>query len=276
MNEFLKFFSKPKLKNPALVVGWDDDAGQLGIKITEYLVNQLSGKKFCEIDPVRFSPLNGVAIENDVVQFPESRFFACPEQDLLVVQSTIPRYEWFKFLNLIVDVAQEHCNVREMYTVGGMIAISTHTYPRDMWATFNSMQIKKSLSSYELSRELDYETPQGGRPTLNAYLLWVARTRHLAGANLWVPVPFYLVDVDDPRGHKKILEFLDDRLDLGLDFNEIENTIRKQDRKLNRLRRDIPEIDQYITKLENSQPLSEEEHENMIKAVGEYLKQRDF
>jgi proteasome assembly chaperone (PAC2) family protein len=276
MTELLKFVGKSGLKNPTMVVGWDDDAGQLGTKITEYLTNTLGGHKFCEIDPVKFSPLNGVAIENDVVQFPESLFFACPEQDLLVLQSTIPRYDWFKFLNLIIDVARDHCNVREIYAVGGMIAITPHTAPRDMWATFGSTQIKKSLSSYELSREMDYETPPGGRPTLNAFLLWIAKTRQLAGANLWVPVPFYLVDFDDLRGHKRILEFLDDRLDLELDFSEIDNNIKKQDRKLNRLRRDVPEIEQYLTKLENGQPLSEEEHENMIKVVGEYLKRRDF
>ncbi|HEX9897050.1 MAG TPA: PAC2 family protein [Dehalococcoidales bacterium] len=271
MTEALKYLSRPRFNNPALVVCWESDAGQLGEKVTEYLVHELNGKEFCEINLEEFFPLGGVVIEKDIVLFPQSSFYAIPDCDIVVLHSSIPRYEWFRFLNLIVDVAQETCNAREMYTIGGMVAMSAHTAPRDFWATFSSPQMKISLAAYQLSREMDYETPPGGRPTLNSFLLWTAKQRGLHGANLWVPVPFYLVDGDDPVAQKTVLEFLDNRLNLRLNFARIDTEIIRQYERLARLRQEQPEIDRSIKKLEGNLELTETENETLVKEVEEYL-----
>jgi proteasome assembly chaperone (PAC2) family protein len=275
MMEPLQFSAQPKLRKPTLVIGWESDTAQLGARVTDYLIKKLDMQAFCNIDPVEFFPLGGVAIENDIVQFPQSAFYACHEHNLIIFRSAIPRYEWHKFLNLIIDVAQGHCHVKEMYAVGGMVTLTPHTVPRDFWATFSSPQIKKALTSYQLSRDMDFETPPGSRPTLNSYLLWIAKTRNLPAANLWVPVPFYLMSNDDPVSHKKALEFIDNRLDLHLDFREVDARIKQQNDKLARLRQSATEIDEIIGKLENEQPLSEEERENLVKAVDDCLKPRN-
>ena len=275
MTELLKFSAQPKLRKPTLVIGWESDTARLGERVTDYLINNLDAQPFCEIDPVEFFPLGGVVIENDIVQFPQSTFYACREHNLVIFRSTIPRYEWHKFLNLIVAVAQEHYHVKEMYAVGGMITIATHTAPRESWATFSSAKIKKTLSPYQLSREMDFETPPGSRPTLNSYLLWIAKNRDVPAANLWVPVPFYLMTNEDPAAHKKALEFLDKRMELGLDYSAIDAGIKQQNEKLKRLRLSSEEIDGYIRKLESSQPLSEAEREHLIKAIDDSLRERN-
>jgi len=275
MMEPLQFSAQPKLRKPTLVIGWESDTAQLGARVTDYLIKNLNMQAFCDINPVEFFPLGGVAIENDIVQFPQSTFYACHEHNLIVFRSAIPRYEWYKFLNLIIDVAQEYYHVKEMYAVGGMVTLMPHTVSRDSWATFNSPQIKKALSPYQLSREMDFETPPGSRPTLNSYLLWIAKTRDLPAVNLWIPVPFYLMSNDDPGSHKKALEFIDNRLDLHLDFKDIDASIKQQNEKLERLRKSATEIDESIRKLENEQPISEEERENLVKAIDDCLGKRN-
>ena len=275
MTEPLQFSAQPKLRKPTLVVGWESDTAQLGARVTDYLIKNLDMEAFCDIDPVDFFPLGGVAIENDIVQFPRSIFYACHKHNLIIFRSAIPRYEWHKFLNLIIDVAQEYCSVKEMYAVGGMVTFAPHTVPRDSWATFSSPQIKKALTSYLLSRDMDFETPPGSRPTLNSYLLWIAKTRGLPAMNLWVPVPFYLMSNDDPSSRKKALEFIDNRLELNLDFKDIDASIKKQNEKLELLRQSATDIDEAMSKLENSQPLSEEERENLVKAVDDCLRKRN-
>jgi predicted ATP-grasp superfamily ATP-dependent carboligase len=275
MTQPLQFSAQPKLRKPTLIIGWESDAAQLGATVTDYLIKKLYMQAFCNIDPVEFFPLGGVAIENDVVQFPQSTFYACNEYNLIIFRSAIPRYEWHKFLNLIIDVAQEHCHVKEMYAVGGMVTLTPHTVPRDFWATFSSPQIKKALTSYQLSRDMDFETPPGSRPTLNSYLLWIAKTRNLPAANLWVPVPFYLMSNDDPVSHKKALEFINSRLELNLDFRDLDASINRQNEKLELLRQSSTEIDESIRNLENGQPLSEEERENLVKAIDDCLRQRN-
>jgi proteasome assembly chaperone (PAC2) family protein len=153
--------------------------------------------------------------------------------------------------------------------------MASHTAARESWATFSSAKIKKTLSAYQLSREMNFETPPGSRPTLNSYLLWIAKNRDVPAASLWVPVPFYLMTNEDPMAHKKALEFLDKRMELGLDYSAIDMSIKKQNEKLRRLRLSSEEIDGYIGKLESNQRLSEEEHESLVKGIDDYLRKRN-
>lgn len=275
MTGLVKYISKPQFHNPALVVCWESDAGQIGEKVTGHLLREFGGELFCEINPVDFFPLGGVAIEKDEVLFPECAFYKIYGCDLIVFYSAIPRYEWSGFLNSIVDVALETCDAKEIYTIGGMVTLSAHTVPREFWATFNSIEIKESLTAYQLSREMNYETPPGSRPTLNSFLLWTAKQRGLHGANLWVPIPFYLVDNDDPMGQKKVLEFLDHRLDLHLNFARIDTDIMRQDEKLHHLCLEKPDVDVTIKKLENNLRLTEKEHDTLVKEVEEYLRKSE-
>jgi proteasome assembly chaperone (PAC2) family protein len=272
MND-IRFSGKPEFSTPAMVVGWTMDAGRLGSRVTDYLVSKLGGQAFCEIEPVDFFPLSGVTIVDDIVYFPESKFYACPERNLVVFQSTPPSYEWYRFLNLILDVAQDYCHVREIYNIGSMVALGAHTAPRQFFGTINSKEMKKELNSYSLAREVDYETPPGGKPTLNSYFLWTAKRRHIPAANLWVPVPFYLVSAEDPAAYYSILSFFDDRLGLGLDLTDLEEQARLQNEKIDQVRAAQPEVDRIIRKLEHGLRLEEGEGEKLAQEVGDFLRE---
>ena len=269
----IRFSGKPELRTPAMVVGWTMDAGRLGSRVTDYLITKLGGQTFCEIEPIDFFPLSGVTIANDIVYFPESKFYACPEKNLVVFRSTPPSYEWYRFLNLILDVAQDYCHVREIYNIGSMIALGAHTAPRQFFGTINSTEMKTELSEYSLTREIDYETPPGGKPTLNSYFLWAEKRRHIPGANLWVPIPFYLVSADDPEAYRSILGFLNNRLDLGLDLTDLDEQASLQNEKIDRVRAAQPEVDRIISKLERGLRLEENEGEKLAQEVGDFLRE---
>jgi len=271
MKDF-KLSGRPKLRNPSLVVGWNTDIGKLGPKVTGYLNEKLGSRDLGEIEPTDFFPLGGVTIEDDLIRFPESKFYACPQQDLIIFKGDAPSYEWFKFMSLILDVAGHYGRVKELYVIGGMVLLGTHTAPRELLPIFNSLEIKQALSKYNLGRNMDYQTPPGQRPTLNSFLLWVARQRNIPGISLWVPIPFYLVAVEDPKAQRKILEFLNRRFSLQLDFQDIDGEIRKQNEKITRARDSSPEIDDYIGKLENNLRLSEKENEKLAKLIEESLR----
>jgi proteasome assembly chaperone (PAC2) family protein len=274
MTELLNITGQPKMRKPTMIVGWETDTAQLGSRVTDYLIKNLDAQPFADIAPEEFFPLGGVTIENDIVQFPQSTFYASREHNLIIFRSAQPRFEWHKFLSLIIDVAQDFYRVKEMYAVGGMITMAAHTIPRETWATFSTPQFKKTLNSCQLFREMEFETPPGARPTLNSYLLWIAKTRKLAAANLWVPVPFYLAGHDDYFAHKQALEFFNKRLTLGLDYSTLDTSIKQQNDKLARLRQSSAEIDACLKKLENNQGLAEEEHGDLVKAVDESLRKR--
>jgi len=275
MKDLFKLSGQPELRSPSLVVGWSTDAGKLGSKVTDYLNKKLGSRDLGEIEPVDFFPLGGVTIEDDLIQFPESKSYSCPKNDLVIFKGDTPSYEWFKYINLILDVAGHYGRVKELYTIGGMVSLGAHTAPRELLAIFNSLELKQALSQYNLGRNMDYQTPPGQRPTLNSFLLWVARQRNIPGVSLWVPIPFYLVAVEDPKAQRKLLEFFDQRFSLQIDFQDIDEETRKQNEKIAQIRTLSQEIDDYISKLESNLRLSEKENEKLVKQIEEFLRRKE-
>jgi proteasome assembly chaperone (PAC2) family protein len=270
-----KVLRKPKFQSSSLVVGWNEDAGQLGPGVIDYLTGGLGGERFGEIEPEDFFSLGGIRVEQDIAQFPESNFYSCHENSLVIFRGTPPGFEWYKFLNSILDVAEHYCGTKELYTIGGMVALAAHTTPRALLTTSSSQEVKESLKQYNLVRDMDYQTPPGQRPTLNSFLLWLASRRNIAGVSLWVPIPFYLVRSEDSRAQKKVLQFFDERLGLNIDFSDIDHEIQEQNEKLAQARLRFPEVDDYILRLESNLRLSQEENESLTKAVEEFLREEE-
>jgi proteasome assembly chaperone (PAC2) family protein len=271
----IKIYKEPDLRRSSLVLGWSEDGGNLGRKATDYLNWKLRGQEFAEIEPEDFFSLGGVAIKGNLAQFSESKFYACQKRELVVFQSDSPGAEWYKFLNSVLDVAEQHCRVKELYIIGAMVSFSAHTTPRQLLTVVNSAEMKEVLSQYDLDRDMDYQTPPGERPTLNSFLLWIAKGRNIPGVSLWVPIPFYLAAREDAQAQKKALSFLNERLDLKIDFSDLDQEIREQNEKLALVRSRFPQIDDYINRLESNLMLSEEENGELIKKIEDFLREGD-
>lgn len=277
MNEAspFKVYAEQDIQGASLVVGWTEDAGRLGSKVIDYLNGKLGGQELGELEPAGFFLLGGVSVEDDVARFPESKFYYCREKNLVTFKSAPPQAEWYAFLNSVLDVATRYCHVKEVYTVGGMVSVSAHTAPRGLLATASSPEMKRVLAGYDLARDVDYETPPGQRPTLNSFLLWVARRRNIAAAGLWVTVPFYLAAAVDPQACGKPLDFLDRRLGLGLDFMELDGEVELQNTRIAALRDRSPDIDGCISKLERNESLTADENEKLLREIEGAVNRRE-
>jgi len=269
----LNYFSHPEFDRPSIIVSWAVDAAGVGERVTDYLNRKMENRAFCEIDPSAFFPLEGVAIEEDVIQFPECRFYAGQRKDVVVLRSRPPRFDWYAFLNLVLDAADDF-HAREVYAIGGMVSLAPHTAPRNLLANFNSADMKDNLSGHNLSTTMNYETPPGQRPTLNSYLLWAARRRNIDAAALWVPIPFYLAAEGDPKADLRVLEFFNRRFDLCHDLSDLDEEVRRQNRVISDARQASAEIDESIRKLENGETLSSEESEKLAAEISKSLSRR--
>lgn len=267
-----KIHTSPDLKSASLVVAWSEDAGRLGPKVVNYLDKKLDFQELAEIDPADFFSLGGVSVEDNVAHFPESKFYLCKDNNLVIFKSHPPRSEWYGFLNVILDIAEHFGNVEEMYTIGGMVSSSAHTTPRVLVSIANSPEMKRILSQYDIASNMDYETPPGQRPTLSSFLLWVARRRNIMGASLWVPVPFYLVAGEDPGAWRKTVDFLDRRFDLGIDFGDLDEEVTRQNEQIGHARNELLELDDYISRLERNLSLTADEGEKLIQLMEDFFR----
>jgi proteasome assembly chaperone (PAC2) family protein len=267
MKEIVEMHYQPELDNASLIVGWQEDAGKLGSKVIEYLNRHIKAKIFCEIEPVDFFPLGGVAIEDNIAQFPVSKFYAGDERkDLVIFESTHPLYERHRFLNSLLDAGEHYCKMKELYTVSGTVSPIAHTSPRRLLAVFNQPEFQRSLHRYCLEN-MTWEGP----PAINSFLLWLAQRRGIPGVSLWPEVAFYLAATEDPKAAKVVLSFFNGRFDLGLDLIGLDLEIKDQSEKLARLRREDTQIDRYIGTLEIGLSLDEEEQLRLARTVTEFL-----
>lgn len=267
----LRFYDRPICQSTTLIVGWNEDASKLGIRAADYLIQGLGCREFGEILPESFFPMAGVSVEEDVAMFPESKFYINNACSMIVFKSNIPRMEWHKFLSALLDAAQE-CEVKEIYTLGAMVAASAHTMPRALISIMNSADMQSKLEPFNIIGNTDYETPPGQKPTLSSYLLWLARQRGIPAVNLWVPVPYYLVPVDDPRGCKRIVYFFNSKFDLGIDFTRIDADITEQNSRISNLFEKSPDIEGLVRRLEVGEGLDGAESEKLAREVLEHLK----
>jgi len=104
MKDIFKFSEQPQFENPSLIVGWNEDAGRLSPKVIDYLNRQTKGKSFCEIEPAGFFPLGAVAIENNVAQFPESKFYYSQKDNLVIFKGNEPQFARHRFLNASTQI----------------------------------------------------------------------------------------------------------------------------------------------------------------------------
>jgi len=264
--DLLRFSKTPKLQRPSLIAGWSKDAGKLGRKVIDFLNEKLASEQFCQIRPTGFFPLGGVEVENDVVQFPESTFYFCGRKDLIIFKTSEPQYEWYKFLNSVLDVA-EMFNTRILYTIGGTISLISHTSPRRIFTVFNQPELKKMFQDFGLV-DMDY----AGEPALSSCLLCAAKKRNIPGVSLWAEIPFYLARLEDPAAWKRVLEFFYQKFSLDIDLEEISQKIKTQNEEIYKLRRRSPVIDKYLSQLEGGFTLNEKEQERLAKEVYQSLK----
>ena len=261
-----------RLEKPALIVAWAEDASDVGVRAVDYLIEGLGCREFGEILPEGFFPMAGVNVVNDVAQFPNSKFYVSEESNLVIFRSNIPRTGWHGFLNAVLDVAGHDCNVSEIYTLGAMISPAAHTAPRLLISIVNRQEIKEGLEPYNVMTGTDYETPPGQKPTLSSYLVWLAKHREIRGVNLWVPVPYYLVSIDDPRACKRLVYFFNSKYDLGVDFTKLDEQIAQQNDKIARLFERAPELESFVRRLETGDGLDGEESEKLAREMAEALK----
>jgi proteasome assembly chaperone (PAC2) family protein len=271
-SKLFEFHDEFKFECPSLIVGWDEETGQIGSGVIRYLKDHLNSRLLAEIEPADFFPLNGVSVQDSVARFPKSRLYICADKELLLFESNSPYSEWNKFLNTLLDMAQFHCRITEVYAIGGMISLGAHTIERQLMGVANSPEIKHLLNRFDVDVSMNYETPDGQRPTLNSFLLWIAKQRNILAASMWVPVPFYLTSVPDPQSWRKILDFFNARFALNLDFHDLDLAIKTQVEKLAQARGTIPELNEFLNKIESDQTLTQEQNTRLINEIEETLK----
>lgn len=271
--QVFRIYRQYNLNNPVLIAGWVDDASEIGEKTVDYIIKK-AGCTFCaEVLPEPFFPMSGIKVVDDVAVFPESKFYVSPEHNLLVFKSSIPWTDWHRFLQAMLNVALSY-GVQKLYTVGAMVSVAAHTMPRVLISIVNSSEVKSELEQHNVMTGSDFETPPAQKPTLSSYLGWLSRQRDMTAINLWVPVPFYMVQAHDPRACKRLIYFFNDKYGFDIDFTAIDDEISVQNGAIADLFEKSPVLVDYIRRLETGEGLDQDQSEKLAQAFNIHLSKK--
>jgi len=267
----VEIYQTPNLDHPSLLIGWQThELGKLASTVIHFLNEKMGGREIAELKPFGFYSFGGIRFKHDLVQIPVSHFWACEKKNLLIFKSDEPEFEYYQFLNKALEWAESHFQTKDVYTLNGTFSFIAHTQPRRILTVFNQNEFKEGLQGYEIE-ELTWEGP----PALSSYLLWIANRRGIPGMSLWVEIPFYLAEREDPQAIKATLSFLNKRFNLDLDLSEFDLRVRNQHERIARLREENAEINDTIRRLEDGLMLNDEEQLKLTKEVHDLLKEED-
>ncbi len=266
MKDLFRSTRQPDLENASLIVGWERDAGGIATRVIDHIIKSIKGKSFCEIEPADFFQLGGVEVENDVAQFSGNRFFAGETKDLILFMGNEPQFSHFKFLNVMLDIAQHHCRIKELYTISATVSSIPFNNPRRILAVYNAKEFQNSLRNYELL-DMTWEGP----PALNSFLLFTAKIRHIPGVSLWPEIPFYVATVDDYRAQKSTLQFFNKRFNLNIGLDILDEAIERQSLEMLKLRKQDPHVDHYMKLIDENLSLSQEDNLDLANKVSQFL-----
>jgi len=258
----------------ALIVAWRQEPGAVGPDVVRSLRRHFGLDTAAEIEPTDFFSLEGVAIRNDVIQFPVSRFYTCGQSGPLVFLSDAPEANHYEFLSKLLDTATDRFGVTELYTVGAVISAISHISPRRVFGIVNRPELIPRILESGVVTGMDYETPHGGGTSISNFLLWLAKVRGLAGCSLWVEIPFYLAATVDPMASKRMMEALDKGLHLNVDLRAMDIPIAETNQRLYELRTQNKEVARCLELLERGIMLSDEESRTLAAEVIRFLHRR--
>ena len=270
-NRPFRLYENIKFDCASLIVGWHEDVGGVGDGVIRYLIDNLECRLLAEVEPSGFFPLNGIQIVDDVAEFPESKLYYCPGKNLLIFSSQLPNAAWYRFLNTVIDMSNFHCRMDRIFSVGGLVSLDSAPGARKVVSVSNTLAMKKSLVPSGIDTKTNYETPDGQRPTLSTFMMWMARLRNIPMATIWAQIPYYLASIDDPHAWRLILDFLDKELNLKLSMERIDKETEDYDSRIADARSTIPEFNSLLGRIEASELLSPEDSEKLVDFIEEAL-----
>ena len=227
----ITYLKHPHLNHPQLLVAWPG-MGYVASKTVSYLVDALEAERFAFINPDNYFSPTSVVVENclaSIPPLPSSNFYFWKNpysgSDLILFlgdAQPAPALQ-IKMAREVVSLAAKMGVFRTWTFAAAPAAIQHKDNPR-IWAVSNTLDLKDYLVEHGV--EL---LEMGHISGLNGLLLGVASPAKIPGICLLGEIPYYTVNLENPRASLAILQLLEILLSIRIDFLPIEDDIKNFD-----------------------------------------------
>jgi len=261
--ESLRIYSKPKLKNLRMVIGFSGwmDGGDVSTGTIQYLKFKLQAKKFAEIDAQKFYLFNfpGAMLETAQFrpytkiqdglitdfQFPQNEFFYNEKNNLILFSGKEPNINWDEYANCIFKIAQEF-GVKKIYFVGSVAGLTPHTRGVRISCSVSGENQKAELKENGI-RFSNYQGPA----SFTTLLTRLSPEKGVEMTNFVVEIPVY-IQTRNPKGIKAVTKKLVQLLKIDIDLTDLSIKTTHFEKRIDRLVHKQPLLATQIKKLEEN------------------------
>lgn len=220
----VKLQKEPKLNSPYLVAAWPG-MGNVALKAATYLREKLRAEEFGEIEADGFFHPVNASIQGNIIEtpkFPKSKFYywkdsRSPHDLVIFLGEAQPSPEKeYEFACEILDLVGKF-GVERVYTFAAMPSVMEHTNKPKVWGVVTHPSLAEDLRDYGVSL-----MNEGQISGMNGLLLAVAKERGFQGICLLGELPYYTIQIENPKSSKAVLEILCKMLGMEVDTSELD------------------------------------------------------
>ena len=225
--------------------GWND-AGNASSWAARHLREDLNAEPFATIlaeDFYDFSttrPLVHLAENGRQLDWPETKFSAATDQDILLLEGIEPHLQWRSFVEEITSVVTR-LEVSMVITLGSLLTEVPHSRPV---MVYGFCEDDETSSRLNLQKSM-YEGPTGIIGVLNQAI----QEQNIPVVSLWATVPNYVSGATSPKAALALIERLNEILPSPSTTTELEIASAAYERQIDELIESDEDMTGYVMDL---------------------------
>ena len=245
-------------KNPLFIACWPG-MGEVAIRTGLFLKDMLPFQPFAEIRDSGFFMPQGIVSQNGIIHFPEVDegtfyYYKDPGKKrdivLFLAEAQPPMERAYEFAAGLMEFVIS-LKAQLVMTFASLPQPIDYSKDPTVWGVFTGETIAEEMKGYGVSPMLE-----GHISGLNGILTGVAREMEVNGACLLAEIPFYTIQIENPKATSAILQVLQKYLGMQFDLGPLRE-------KAEQLGEEIVRLISYIRGEGEGEGDEEEDEEEM-------------
>lgn len=272
----IKQIATPQLKNPIFIAAWPG-MGEVAYRCSLFLREVAGFKMFAKLEAQEFFKPAAVQVEKGIISLPSlpAGFFyyykGKKTQDIILfLGEAQPPLEHAEEISNIVLNFVKRFKAKNIITFAAKPEPIDHKQEPGVWISATDASVLKDFSKYRLK-----VLEEGQISGLNGIILGVAKNKSMEGVCLLGEIPFYTVQIENPKATAAILEVLGKYLGLNLNLAPLVERSQFVDEEIDKLvgyLKGEGQIPNQAPQPSGPTPLSEDDIDKIKKDLAAYTK----
>jgi len=230
----ITYLKKPRLRHPQLLAAWPG-MGYVAFRTASFLIEQFEAERFAYIHAEDYFTPHSVEVEDGlarVPRLPETGFYFWKNpysgSDLvLMLGEAQPDHKLQRKMAMEVVALAQAMETFRILTVAAAPCPISHQADPGIWGAANTPELKEFLRSFRIKL-----LKVGQISGLNGLLLGTAGRVSIPGVCLLGEVPYYAVNMENPRAARAVLDVLGGLLHIPIDLTGLDEDVERFDRDI--------------------------------------------